>query len=245
MNLRILKLVLISLLVVALSACGTAAASVSGPGYSLVDTITVTGYGEARGNPDMATVSVGFNITDIDISKAVGESNDTIASISSAMQELGIAEEDVQTTGFNVWPEDVWDPETGLPTGEKRYHVDSTMQINIRNVDNVGKVLETALTNGANSIYGLNFGIQDTGALADQARSVALEDARSRAEAIAERLGLMVGEVSSVTDQSGGNLYPYFVQAGMGLGGGGGEPPISQGQMAVSVSVSVTYTISR
>jgi uncharacterized protein YggE len=232
-------------LIVLLSACGTAVAPAIDTGGPMTDTITVTGYGEARGNPDMATVSVGFTITESDVSEAVAQSNETIAAITAAMKELGIEEVDIQTTGFNVWPEDVWDPQTGQATGEKRYHVDSTMQINIRTIDDVGKVLETALTNGANSIYGLNFGIQDTGDLAVQARSVALENARNRAEAIAEGLGLAIGEVSSVTDQSGGNIYPYFVQAGMGLGGGGGEPPISQGQMVVSVSVSVTYEIVR
>ena len=243
MNQARTKVALLSILVMLLSACGTAVAPV-GDG-SRADTISVTGYGEARGNPDMATVTVGFTITETDISKAVADSNQTIADITAAMQELGIAEEDIQTTGFNVWPEDVWDPETGQPTEAKRYHVDNTMQINIRMIDDVGKVLETALTNGANSIYGLNFGIQDTGELAEEARTAALEDANMRAQALAQALGLTVGEVSSVSDQSGGFLYPQFVGAAMGLGGGGGEPPISQGQMAVNVSVNVTYSIVR
>ncbi|MGD8552482.1 MAG: SIMPL domain-containing protein [Anaerolineales bacterium] len=232
-------------LVILLSACGTSVAPNSGTGSSMADTLTVTGYGQARGNPDMATVTVGFTITDSDISEAVTESNDTIAGITSAMKGLGVAEVDIQTTGFNVWPEDVWDPQTGQATGEKRFHVDSTMQINIRTIGDVGKVIETALTNGANSIYGLNFGIQNTDQLADEARTAALKDARMRADAIAEGLGLTVGEVSSVTDQSGGWIYPSFVGAGMGVGGGGGEPPINQGQMAVSVSLSVTYAIVR
>lgn len=239
------KLFSLSILVLLLTACGTALTPAAGSGSPMADTITVTGHGEARGNPDMATVSVGFTITDRDISQAVAESNATIADITAAMKTLGIEDVDIQTTGFNVWPEDVWDNETGQPSGEKRYHVDSTMQINIREIDIVGKALETALTNGANSIYGLNFGIQNTDDLANEARTAALENARKQAEAVADGLGLAVGEVSSVTDQSGGNLYPYFVQAGMGLGGGGAEPPVSQGQMVVSVSVSVTYAIAR
>jgi uncharacterized protein YggE len=239
------KAAVFAILVMLLSACGAGITPVVDLSSPSADTITVMGYGEARGNPDMATVSVGFNLTETDISEAVRLSNETIEEITNAMKELGIAEEDIQTTGFNVWPEEIWDAETGQPTGEKRYHVDSTMQINIRMIDDVGTVLEVALTNGANSIYGLNFGIQETADLAEEARTAALDDARMRAEAIAEGLGLAVGEVSSVADQSGGYIYPYFVGASMGQGGGGGEPPISQGQMAVSVSVSVTYTIVR
>lgn len=244
-----LKIAALLVLVLILSACGqtiTPDRTAESPlGGSMADTITVMGYGQARGNPDMATVTVGFNITKTDISEAVGDSNEIIAEITAAMKGLGIVDTDIQTTGFNVWPEDVWDPNTGQQTGEKRYHVDSTMQINIRNIDDVGKVLETALTNGANSIYGLNFGIQDTDDLADEARTAALKDARVRAEALANGLGLTIGEVSSVTDQSGGWIYPTFINANMGVGGGGGEPPISQGQMAVNVSVNVTYLIER
>jgi uncharacterized protein YggE len=238
------SLTILMSLVVVLAACGPLVATAPAAGGSMTDTITVMGYGEARGNPDMATVSVGFTITETDISQAVSESNEIIAEITRAMQTLGIAGEDIQTTGFNVWPEDIWDAETGQPSGEKRYHVDSMMQINIRNIEQVGKVLETALTSGANNIYGLSFGIQETGALNDEARTAALKDAEIRAGAIAQELGLTLGEVSSVTDQSGGHIYPSFVGAGMGQGGGG-EPPVSQGQMAVGVSVSVTYQIVR
>lgn len=239
------KFILLTIMALLVSACGSVTLPVATSGNPMADTITVMGYGEARGNPDMATVMVGFSIKNVDITEAVAESNQTIAQITAAMQQLGIAEVDIQTTGFNVWPEDVWDPQTGQASGEKRYHVDSTMQINIRTIDDVGKVLETALTNGANSIYGLNFGIQETKTLAAEARTAALEDARYRAEAIAEGLGFSIGEVSSVTDQSGGYTYPYFVGAGLGIGGGEGEPPISEGEMAVSVSVSVSYEIVR
>lgn len=234
-------IVVTAVVLLVLSACMPAAGLTS----ETKDTLTVYGYGEARANPDMATVTVGVSISNAEISSAVQESNATIAEISAAMTELGIAPEDIQTTGFNVWPEDVWDPETGQPTGEKRYHVDSTMQINIRNVDGVGRALESALTHGANNIYGLSFGLQETAELAEQARRAAIEDANNRAQSMADALGLTLGEVSSASDQSGGTVYPYFVSAGMGLGGGGGEPPISQGQMAVNVTVNLTYQIDR
>ncbi len=245
MKVQGLKLISLLVLMGMLAGCGSTGPSTAASSNSMADMLTVSGYGEARGNPDMATVSVGINISGTDISGVVQDSNETIAAITAAMQAIGIAPEDIQTTGFNVWPEDIWDNMTGQPTGEKRYHVDSMMQINIRNIDNVGKVLETALNNGANNIYGLSFGIDDTGPLAEEARKAAIADARARAQAMANELGLTLGEVSSASDQSGGMVYPYFVGAGYGIGGGGGEPPISQGQMAVTVSVSVTFEIVR
>ncbi len=231
-------------LLLALTGCATQSADPQSVN-NMANTITVTGFGEARSNPDMATVSIGVNLSDTDIAQVIQESNAQIAEITAALEALGIAEEDIQSTGFNVWPEDLWDPETGQPTGEKRYHVDSTMQINVRVVDDVGKVLETALTHGANTIYGLSFELQNTAALTAEARTAAIANAQDRAEAMAEGFGLTLGEVSSLSDSSGGMVYPYFISAGYGVGGGGGEPPISKGQMAVSVTVTVTFEISR
>jgi uncharacterized protein YggE len=229
------------LLAAVLVSCGAGPAVVAAD--QSPDTITVTGTGESRSDPDMATLNLGVNVSDLDISQAVADSNQTIAAITDAVKGLGVEESDIQTTNFNVWPEDVYDRDTGQPTGSRRFHVDSTVQINVRQVDDVGKILEAAIQSGANNIYGLNFGIQDTHGLSAEARTAALADARSRAEQVANELGVALGQVRSVVDNSGGTVYPVF--QGAGIGGGGGEPPISQGQMTVTVNVTVSYEISR
>jgi uncharacterized protein YggE len=224
---------------------GCAPQSTAVPAEQGMDTITVSGFGESRGNPDMATLNVGVNVANLSISDAVAESNNIIAAITEAVKGLGVNEADIQTTNFNVWPEDIYDQTTGQPTDNKRYHVDSTVQINVRSVDNVSKILEAAIQQGANNIYGLNFGIQDTSSLASEARTAALADARTRAEQIASDLGVTLGPVHSIADNSGGAVYPMFQGAGIGIGGGAGAPPVSEGQMTVSANLSVTYEISR
>ena len=208
------------------------------------ETITVTGYGEARGNPDMATVNVGVNVINSSIDAAVEESNETIARITAALKSMGIEEADIQTTNFSVWQEDVYAPETGQPTGEKRYRVDSTVQINVLDVSRASEALKVAIENGANNIYGLSFGIDDTDPLAAQARAAAIADARARAEQVAAGFGVSLGVVTSVTEVSGGPVFAYFDGKGGG-GGGGGGPPISQGSLTVSASVSVSFAIVR
>jgi uncharacterized protein YggE len=188
---------------------------------------------------------VGVNVADSNISRAVSLSNETIRRITAAVQGLGVEATDIQTTGFNIWPEDQYDRTTGERLEEKLYRVDSTVQINVRQIDLVGRVLETAIQNGATNVYGLNFGIQDTSGLATEARSAAIADARARAEQLAAELGATLGEVQNVKEVSGGPVFPYFAGAGLGLGGGGGEPPISRGQMTVSVSLEVTFEFVR
>ena len=240
-TLFVLLLTMASLAGCAVLGAGSGASAASAP-----RTITVQGHGDASGSTDMATVNVGISIANTDISQAVQGSNQVIADLTSALQALSIDPVDIQTTGFNIWPEDVYDPNTGQPTGTKRYHVDSSLQVNIRNIDSVGKVLETSINKGANNVYGLSFGIQDVDSLASAARAAALADARQRAEEMAQVLGVSLGEVTTVSDLTSSPAFPYFASAGMGLGGGGdgvGQPPISEGQMTISASVSVSYEI--
>lgn len=225
------------------SACsGQPIVETSGAAGSSTEVISVTGTGSARGNPDMANVSVGVNVSDTQISEAVELSNGTIEEITSALVGLGIEEASIQTSNFNIWPEEVFDRETGQNTGERIYHVDSTLQIRIESIDMVGQVLQTAIESGANNVYGLNFTIQDSSTLAGEARAAAIRDARTRAEQIAEELGVELGQVVSATEVSGGQIMPFAAAEGMG---GGGEPPISEGQLAVSVMMEVVFQIVR
>lgn len=238
-------LTILTALALVLAACGGQAVAADPPTEtSGTDTITVTGSGSARGNPDIANVSLGVNVSNRQISEAVAESNRTIEAITRALVALGVTEANIQTSNFNIWPEEVYDRETGQTTGERIYHVDSTVQILIESTDMVGEVLETAIQNGANNVYGLNFSIQDSSELASQARSAAIGNARERAEQLAAELGVELGRVVRVTEVSGGQIIPIAEMA-RGMGGGGGEPPISEGQLAVTIMVETSFEIVR
>lgn len=228
---------------IALTITGCAPAASAAVSEGAAETITVTGFGRARGNPDMANISIGVSVADEDVVAAVEESNRVMERITEVMMERGIAEADIQTTNFNIWAEEQWDPQTGERKDARLYRVDSNLQLTLREVDDLSGVLQDAITNGANNIHGLNFSIQDPDALAQEARVVALRDARERAEQLAAELGVSLGDVVSVGEMSGGSMMPFFEAVGMG--GGGGEPPISEGSMSVSSSVEVVYRIVR
>jgi hypothetical protein len=242
------SLSIVVLIALALTIAGCSAVPgtpVSDASSNVAGTITVTGFGKARANPDRASVSVGVNVADEDITRAVEESNETIARITEAVKGLGVEEADIQTTNFSIWAEEQWDSETGQRKEEKLYRIDSTIQINVNDVEKVGELLEVSIASGANNVYGLSFGIQDPSSLAADARVGALDDARQRAEQIAQELGVTLGEVQSAVEVSGASVMPFFETAGIGMGGGGGEPPISEGSMTVTLSMEVTFKINR
>ncbi len=232
----------LALLAVLVAACSPAA--VTAP-QAEAETITVTGFGRAHGDPDMAQITIGVNVANEDVGVAVAESNEVMEALTELMASMGLDEADIQTVNFSIWGEEQWDPQTGERREQRLYRVDSTLQLKVRQIDNLGEILEAAIDNGANNIHGLNFSIQDPEALVDEARAAAVQDARRRAEQLAAELGVSLGDVVIVEEVSGGPAFPMFEGAFMGMGGGGDEPPISEGSMSVSSSVLVTFEFTR
>jgi uncharacterized protein YggE len=209
-----------------------------------VPSITVSGFGEASGDPDVAYITLGADIATSDVAEAVAQANTEIDAIIAAITETGVAAEDIQTTNFSVWPEDRSDPQTGMPTGERVYHVQNQVNITVRDIEQIGTVIEAGLSAGADSVYGLSFGIDDRAALEQEARLEAIADAQDRAAKLAEAMGVTVGEPIIISETFGNFPLPYAsFDVARGLGGGGGEPPISAGQLSVSVQVNVTFAI--
>lgn len=241
---------LIGLLVVlsalSLTGCGVLGrADASSAAESPRENISVSGFGEATGSPDMATVQLGVEVKADSISAAIAQSNQTVERVRQAMLGRGIAETDLQSINFNVWPEDEYDRVTGQPTGTRIYHVDSTLQVRVRDIGQVSQVIQTGLDSGATNIWGLTYGIDDSAALEAEARTQALEDARDRAGQLASALGMTLGEPVVVSELVGGGLSPFGVEAALmrGMGGGGGGPPLSPGQLTVTIQVDVMYSV--
>jgi uncharacterized protein YggE len=200
-----------------------------------MNTISVTGTGQASGTPDMALVQLGVEARDPDVGKAINQANQTMNAVMDALKTQGVAAEDIQTTQYNVHQEQ---PSEG---GAEVYVVDNTVQVKVHQIDQAGPTVQAALNAGANQVYGLSFGVEDTTALEDQARQNAVDDARHCAEALAEGFGVTLGNPISISEGGGSSPVPFAAAA---MAGGGGGPAISGGQFSVTVQVDVTYEIA-
>ena len=234
----------IGLLLIALTAFGFSAVHAQqGTGFPPTNTITVNGFGTAYGEPDVAYVELGVEQVEESLATAFTDTANTMNAIIEALVEAGIAREDIQTTGVNVFPEDRWDPQTGTSTG-RVYRVRNTARVTVREIAQIESVITTAVEAGANTIYNLNFGIADPTQLEQDARVNAVEDARTRAERLAEALGVTVGEPVIISEvlQGGGIPFARFE----GMGGAGmdlASQPVSPGQLSVNVQVQITFAI--
>ena len=210
-------------------------------------TLVAMGVGEAKGVPDMASIQLGVSIVDENIGAAIDEANSTMQRVTDAMTSRGIREVDIQTTNYNVWRQDIHDPETGMPTGEATYNVDTSMVITVRDINDLGGTIDAGLEAGANNVMGIGFEISDTSLLETEARSNAIADAKNRALETAIGMDVNLGEVLSISESGvgiPGPLVSYGLKGDVaGIGGGGAPAPISPGQTTIVSQMYVVYEI--
>lgn len=214
-------------------------------------TITVVGEGKVSIDPDIARANIGVDIVGDSVEAATGEAEETMTAMLEALEAQGIAEQDIQTAGFNIWLER---PYGGGPEplslnqaeAETIYHVNNNVTVTIRDLDTVGEVLNAALEAGANNVFGITFSVDDPGELLSEGRELAVNNARARAEELADFSGATAGELVTVSEIIGGsggffpNSINRFGGAEMALGGGG---PIAPGALELLVQVQVTFTL--
>ena len=208
-------------------------------------TITVVGEGQLTIKPDMAQTNIGVEVVGDSVKEASSQAAETTIAVLDALKAAGVAESDIQTSGYNVWVERPYTPE-GIPGEKFIYHMGNNFNVTIRDLDKIGAVLDAAIEAGANNIYGVNFNLADPSALKAEAREKATADALSKAQTLAGLNQMTLGQAISVSEVIGSNggYYPggaNLAFAAQGLGGGGG--PIVPGELTLNVQLQVTYAV--
>ncbi len=205
--------------------------------------ITVVGTGKTSGSPDMAQIHIGIDTQDPAAQKAVSDNQTRMNALLVKLKELGIADNDIRTSNYNVStqrPPMPVEPGTQGSALTPIYFVSNQVQVTIRDVTKLGSVLDQVVEVGANNIYGVNFGFSDPSKLEAEARAKAVEDARNRAQSLAQLEGVTLGAIVNVSEVI--NAFPGPVyQSATGLGGSG--TPIQPGALEIVVNIQVTYTI--
>ena len=221
--------------------------TVSGATYAAVGgdvpyTINVNGSGMASNTPDIANIQLGVEAVTDDAAQAISESTSTMQAVLDAIRALGIEDKDIQTVNYNMWVEQIYNQETGVPTGQMRYHVTNQINVRLDDLTLTGKLLEDALAAGANNVGNITFGVSDPTELQKQARATAVQNARAKAEELAAGLGVRVGKVRQVSEYVSGPVPIATYAKDMGMGGGG-EVPIATGSYNITVEVQVIFDI--
>lgn len=206
--------------------------------------ITVVGQGSVDAAPDMATISMGVISEAKTGAAAMAKNSDILAGVLSQLGDAGIDARDVQTSNLSLSPR--WDNSLFSSTGQRKitgFVASNTVTVQVRDLDRLGVILDAVVQNGANSFYGLSFGLQEPQPAQDAARKVAVADALRKAQLYAAAAGITLGDVLTISEAPQRGVSPVMMtmQADMEQSR---AVPVSQGEVSVAASVTVVYAIA-
>lgn len=200
--------------------------------------LSVSGVGQVDVRPDVAVLSVGATMRAATASQALSAANAVVARLFERARSLGIAERDLATTGLRVGPVYENRRNTDNPPEPVAFQANNQVEITIRKMDEAGRVIDAMSAAGANSIGGLRFTVADPGPHEDEARRMAVRDARHRAELYAEAAGVTLGRVLTIQEGGIATPLPRMRAAAMEA-----STPVAPGETTISASVTVTFAL--
>ncbi len=203
--------------------------------------ISVTGEGKVSVEPDMAEIIIGVESRAPTAKEAASQNSEDMNEVMAVLEGMGIAEEDIQTVDYSIRADIDYRGDEGPKV--VGYVVDNAVRVKVRDLDLVGDLLDEVMEAGANNIYGITFTLEDPRPFQEQAREMAVADARSKAQQLAEAADVRLGALLSLSEYITGG--PVYVEKAAAEGMGGGAPPISAGQLEITIQVQMSYEIAQ
>lgn len=194
--------------------------------------ISASGSATISVPPDQAQLQVGV-VTQAAAAQDAAQQNATLATtvVNAVKQVLGTAGT-IQTIGYSVSPR--YDSTPGKVSTIIGYQASNTLEVTMTDLSLPGRIIDAANQAGANSVGGLNFGLQNAEPVMQQALSQAAKQALAHAAAIATGLGARTGAVISA--QEGSSVVPYAMA---GAGTAATSTPVQTGTVNVTANVTV------
>jgi uncharacterized protein len=224
-----------------LTGCVPAASNTSTPPETTnTPTINVSGEGQVTITPDVAYINIGVHTEGADVSEAMASNTQQAQKVSDALVALGVDKKDIQTTAFNVYPQQQYGPNGEML--DIKYVVDNSVYVTVRDLTKMGDILNAVVKSGANNINGIQFDVADRSAALSDARKKAVDDAHAQATELAIAAGTKLGKLQYLTVTNTTNPVSQVSLKG-DAASSGGTVPVSAGQLILTVNVSATYEL--
>ncbi|WAT15786.1 SIMPL domain-containing protein [Xanthomonas fragariae] len=205
--------------------------------------LNVSAEAEAKRIPDIATLSAGIVTQAADGNAAMRQNAEQMSKVMAAVKAAGIADKDVQTSGINLNPQYTY-KENEAPK-INGYQASNTVNLKVRDIARLGKVLDALVAQGANDINGPSFSIDQPEPAYDEARVAAVKKAQARAETYAKSLGLKVRRIVSISEGRGGGVRPMMMSTSMRSAKAEMDTPVAPGESTLSINLNVTFELGR
>jgi len=205
------------------------------------NTVSFNGEGKVLAKPDVAVIDFSI-ITEASTSKAAQDTNSKKSQkVIDFLKKQNIEDKDIKTISYNIYPLYSY-PRNEAPKIEG-YHVDQTVRVKVKNLDNVSSILDGIVAAGADRISNLSFEIDEPEKLKAEARVKAIDDAKKKANELEGQIGIKLGKIVNFSENVGN--WPVVLRSvaleEKGIGGGG--PSVPSGENEITVNVTITYQI--
>jgi uncharacterized protein len=212
--------------------------------------IRVRGQGVVTARPDVAFLNLGATVRAETAGAAFDRAEQRVAALTDQLKASGVAERDIQTRQFSLNPEFGRSTDNNPPPiiGWRATH---TLSVKLRDFTTIGRTIDSAVRLLENDavVQGISFAVEDTNALAAQARAQAIADARAKAQDMAARAGVTLGRVVYIQEISSPAPSPVANEsvARAAAPAAGGQAAfaadISPGELTINVIVDVIFAI--
>ena len=228
-----MKKITLSLLVVFICAAAVFAQSAS-------RTISVSGSGSVKVPADMAKLTFSVITKEPTALASVQNNAGKMNKVYDALKKIGIEEEKISTTNYSLYQESIYKDgkyEPGL------YVTSNDIIVMLDDVEKAGLVIDTAIGAGVNQMKGISFLVKDSEAALNQARVLAFQQAKEKAELYAREAGCKLGKVLTIMENSGSYPVVREYMEDATLAKATNATTISAGQDSVTATVSVVFEL--
>jgi uncharacterized protein YggE len=203
--------------------------------------IELSVYESVTTEPDIATVGAGVTTRARTAVEAMRQNAAEMTRVIDRIKALGVAEDDIQTTGINLNAQYDYDRDTQQQIF-RGYQVSNRVSVKLRNVGQTGAALDALVEAGATDLSGPNFSIEDDEAAKDLARQRAVERAQQRARAYAVMLGYDDVRVLAISEAiQGRGPMPEMAMRAAADAVMASATPVQPGLAETGVSISIKY----
>lgn len=204
------------------------------------NTVSFSGEGKITAKPDIAMISASV-VTNATEAKTAQDQNATKSNaVTDFLKAQGIDEKDIKTSNYNIYPQYNY-PQYGGQPSISGYQVSQSFDVKVRDLTKVSKIISGLVSAGANQVNNLGLQIDNPEALQAQARQLAIDNAKKKAQDLQSQVGISLGHIVGFSENTGGTPIMY---AARGMGGGSApSPDISAGQNEIVSDVTLIYQI--
>lgn len=199
---------------------------------------TVDGEGTISVKPDLAVLSLGFTTQSPTVTIGQKQANEVINRLAKSLKELGLADKDLQTTGYNIYPN--YNYLSGKPT-LNGFSININLSVKVRDFEKLNLAIDQATADGINQVGGISFEVEKKDEFQNQARRLAIKNAQEKAQKIAGQAGIKLGRVVNVREESLSAPRPLLALTKATADGVNSETQVQPGSAEIKVNVSLDY----